>query len=140
MKQYVIHSLLSIALASAASTIAPGKADAQDQQRAPPRTQDQMRDAIYLAGTLGSVHAIRVKCNGRDDQYWRVKMKDLLDLEAPNGGGLRSSMARAFNDAYTNESRKWRGCTTAAVAAEAEYAAEGRELADKLAMSYFPKR
>ena len=64
-------------------------------------------------------------------------MQEMLDLEAPDQSSFRSSMARAFNDAYTSESRRRAWCDEAAVAAEAAYAAEGRRLAEGLARYYF---
>lgn len=94
---------------------------------------------MQLARLLGRAHSIRVTCNGRSDQFWRVYMQEMLDLEAPTQGSFRDSMARAFNDAYSSESafRGW--CNDAAVDAEAKYAAEGRVLAEGLAKYYFKR-
>ncbi len=64
-------------------------------------------------------------------------MQEMLELEAPNQGSFRDSMARAFNDAYTSESRIRSWCDEAAIAAEAAYASEGKALAEGLAQYYF---
>ena len=64
-------------------------------------------------------------------------MQEMLDLEAPNRGGLRDSMARAFNDAYSSEASRRTFCDAATVEAEALFAADGKVLAERLARHYF---
>lgn len=99
-----------------------------------------LSDAIRLSGVLGAAHGIRVTCNGQSDQFWRVYMQELLDMEAPERGTqLRASMARAFNNAYSREARRGRACDESAVQSEASLAAQGRALAEKLAAAHFPK-
>ena len=106
----------------------------------PARGPDYFRDAADLARLLGSAHAIRVRCNGRDDQYWRRYMADMLAYEAPEPGSLRASLVRAFNEAYSDVSDEFRICNSTAIAAEARYATSGQEIATRLATHYFPKR
>lgn len=65
------------------------------------RSQDYFRDVTALAEVLGKAHAIRVVCNGRNDQYWRSYMLRLLELEAPNQGGLRRSLVNGFNAGFS---------------------------------------
>ncbi|MEL6474491.1 MAG: TIGR02301 family protein [Pseudomonadota bacterium] len=132
MKKYIVHGLASMALAAATSSAAA-------QSGLPPRTQDFMRDAIQLATLLGKVHAVRITCNGRGDQYWRNHMRDLLNTEAPGQSSFRSTLAKAFNDSYSRESARRPICDTATAAAEAQYAAEGAEIAERLAVHYLPK-
>ena len=132
MKKNVLHGLISSALLFAASSAA--------QDNLPPRTQDFMRDMVSLSSTLGRVHAIRVACNGRDDQYWRDQMVAFLDLEAPGRSSLRQSMTSAFNDAYQREIQLRTACDAGARDAEAVYAAEGKRLSDKLASHYLPRQ
>ena len=102
------------------------------------RNQDYLRDVISLASTLGSAHAIRLLCNGRDDQYWRVYMQELLGLEAPYQSRLRSSMVDAFNSAFQQESQRRRQCDASAVSAEKVYASTGQRLANELAEANLP--
>ncbi len=102
------------------------------------RSQDYLRDVISLASTLGSAHAIRLVCNGRDDQYWRVYMQEFLGVEAPYQSRLRSSMVDAFNSAFSAESSRRRNCDEGAVSAEKIYAATGQRLANKLAEANLP--
>lgn len=108
-------------------------------QGVPVRTPDYFRDAASLARILGECHAVRYTCNGVDDQYWRVRMKDLLDLEAPAAGGFRSSLVNAFNNGFQSARARYPYCDEAAVEAEAAFAADGQVIAERLARHYFPK-
>lgn len=103
------------------------------------RSQDYLRDVISLSSTLGSAHAIRLLCNGRDDQYWRVYMQELLSHEAPYRSRLRSSMVDAFNEAFQAESSRRRACDEGAVSAEKVYASTGQRLANELAEANLPR-
>jgi len=105
----------------------------------PMRGPDYFRDATDLAATLGAAHAIRVRCNGRHDQYWRRYMSDMLAYEAPNKGSVRSSLIDAFNEAFSSASRVYQTCDNRAVEAEAEFSATGRDIATRMATHYFPK-
>lgn len=102
------------------------------------RSQDYLRDVIDLASTLGAAHAIRLLCNGRDDQYWRVYMQELLAVEAPFQSRLRTSMVDAFNSGYRSENQRHRVCDEVAVAAEKTYAQTGQQLANTLAEANLP--
>lgn len=102
------------------------------------RTQDYIRDVVELSSTLGAAHAIRLLCNGRDDQYWRVYMQELLGVEAPYQSRLRTSMVDAFNNAFSAESSRRRMCDEGAVSAEKIYAATGQRLANGLAEANLP--
>lgn len=104
------------------------------------RDQNYLRDTVRLAGVLGSAHGVRYVCNGEGDQYWRQHMIDLLTLEAPQRGALRSSMVDAFNGNFSEAQRRFPYCDQNTVEAEKRYAAEGRDLADRLAAYYFPRR
>jgi uncharacterized protein (TIGR02301 family) len=106
----------------------------------PMRGPDYFRDASDLASALGSAHAIRVRCNGREDQYWRQYMSDMLSYEAPDRGNLRSSLVEQFNNAFQDVSRTYLKCDNRAVEAEARFAREGQEIAERMAMHYFPKK
>ncbi|WP_084397642.1 TIGR02301 family protein [Henriciella aquimarina] len=103
------------------------------------RTQDYLRDVIALSSTLGSAHAIRLLCNGRDDQYWRAYMQELLGVEAPYRSRLRTSMVDAFNDGFQSENRRRNRCDEGAVSAEKTYASTGQRLARGLAEANLPR-
>lgn len=123
-------------MAIAASTSA---LPALPQGNLPVRGPDYFRDAADLAAILGGAHAVRVLCNGNEDQYWRRYMADLLTYEAPEPGNLRSSLVSAFNQGYSEISSQYRVCDGRAVAAEASFARTGEEIAGRLATHYFPK-
>jgi uncharacterized protein (TIGR02301 family) len=132
MKKTGFHALLlSLALAGGTSAAQSGL---------PPRGPDYFRDAADLARVLGAAHAIRVRCNGRDDQYWRRYMADMLAYEAPESGNLRSSLVREFNESFSDTSEDYLVCDPVAVAAESRFAEDGQKIATRLATHYFPKR
>ena len=134
MNQNVMHLARHLILGLSIAFLPASGAIGQSVER----DQDYMRNVVELASTLGSAHAIRVTCNGRDDQYWRGYMQRLLTLEAPYGGDLRSSMVTAFNTAFSAESSRRSYCDTATVEAEKLYATAGKRLADRLAQSNMP--
>ena len=102
------------------------------------RSQDYFRDVTALAEVLGKSHAVRVVCNGRNDQYWRSYMLRLLELEAPYQGGLRRSLVNGFNAGFSWGQDLHRVCDGNAVNAEKAYAAEGRDLSARLVQSNIP--
>lgn len=102
------------------------------------RSQDYFRDVTALAEVLGKSHAIRVVCNGRNDQYWRSYMLRLLELEAPYQGGLRRSLVNGFNAGFSWGSDLHPVCDGNAVNAEKAFAAEGRDLSARLVQSNIP--
>jgi len=134
MKKKRFHAIvLSGGLMMAASHL-----PALPQGEMPARGPDYFRDAADLAEILGSAHAIRARCNGTEDQYWRRYMTDLLGMEAPEPGNLRASLISAFNQAYLRTDRAFPVCDRTAVDAEAGFAARGQEIANRLAAHYFP--
>lgn len=105
----------------------------------PIRGPDYFRDASDLASILGTAHAVRVTCNGEADQYWRKYMAEMLGYEAPNRGNLRSGLVRNFNNAFSNGKEDYPHCNSRAVEAEGRLAADGKEIAVRMARHYFPK-
>ncbi|NBC19744.1 MAG: TIGR02301 family protein [Alphaproteobacteria bacterium] len=128
--------ILPLLLASLLATLPASRANGQGL---PLRSQQYLGDAQHLAAVLGKAHGVRYACKGKHDQYWRKHMIELLDLEAPDRGALRDSLVRAFNNAFKRTRSRFPLCTTETVEAEATYAAEGREIADRMAAYYFPK-
>lgn len=106
-----------------------GIATAQDY-RNNPVYEDKL---VGLADVLGRVHAIRVLCNGQGDQYWREYMRNLLDLEAPAAGYLRSRMVDSFNAGYTAEQSRFDSCGPQAAQLESDLSTRGRQLSESLA-------
>ena len=138
MTKQLKNLIFATALLCGSAVSLPPPAEAQEAL--PQRNGKYYSDAMQLARLLGRAHSVRVTCNGRSDQFWRLYMQEMLDLEAPVQGRFRDSMARAFNDAYASESARRNWCDDAAVNAEASYAAEGRVLAEGLAKYYFKRQ
>jgi uncharacterized protein (TIGR02301 family) len=90
---------------------------------------------VELAGALGEAHAIRVVCNGDQDQYWRRYMQDMLDVEANSEDG-RAALVQAFNRGYRSQSGRYEACTPDLPAVEAQIASRGRALAEAVAQTY----
>ena len=109
-------------------------------QDLPQRDQTYLGNLVSLSEVIGSAHAVRVRCNGVTDQYWRAYMVQILGLEAPDRSALRTSMVSGFNRGFERENRSGRSCDAKANADEAKYAARGRALSEQLASYYFPKR
>ncbi|MEM8615789.1 MAG: TIGR02301 family protein [Pseudomonadota bacterium] len=102
------------------------------------RDQSYFQDVVSLSEVLGKAHAVRLVCNGVTDQYWRTYMQNLLDLEAPYQGGLRTSMVNAFNGGYSATENRFPSCTPKAVDAEKSFAEDGEQLAYRLAAANIP--
>lgn len=90
---------------------------------------------LSLSRTLGGVHYLRVVCEGRDEQYWRERMIELMELES-GGYRLRESMITAFNEGYYDAERQHPQCAGDIEAAQARLSAEGQRLAKQLGDPY----
>mgnify|MGYP001795641683 CR=1 FL=1 len=129
-------AIVQAALVGLGLTLAMPILPAQGQSTV--RSQDYFRDVTALAEVLGKAHAIRVVCNGRNDQYWRSYMLRLLELEAPYQGGLRRSLVNGFNAGFSFGGDLHRVCDGNAANAEKAYAAEGRDLSARLVQANIP--
>ncbi|MEM7330110.1 MAG: TIGR02301 family protein [Pseudomonadota bacterium] len=135
MNQQVPHRAVLLAAGLLCLSLLPVQS-ASGQSRVP--SQDYYRDVTALAEVLGKSHAIRVACNGRNDQYWRSYMLRLLELEAPYQGGLRRSLVNGFNAGFSWGSDLHPICDANAASAEKTYAAEGRDISARLVQSNIP--
>ena len=143
MYQKLMHLIVLLGLFLALVFAVPVPSHAQSNgssQALPTRNQAYLRDVVSLSETIGSAHAVRVRCNGVDDQYWRTYMVQILGLEAPLQGTLRRQMVAGFNRGFERENAVQIGCDATANEREARYAVTGQRLAEGLASYYFPKR
>ena len=143
MKKKIKHFAVSVGLAFGALGLAgsgsPSLAQTEGvEQDLPLRDQVYFRNLAELSKVIGAAHAVRVACNGVDDQYWRSYMQQILGLEAPERGPLRERMVEGFNRGYQQSEARNGRCSANSAQAEAEYAREGRRLSDELAAFYFP--
>jgi len=85
---------------------------------------------------LGRAHFLSILCRGRGDQRWRDYMLRVLELEAPPGNPRRDALVAAFNEGYRVEETQYSACSEAAQTAETRTAAEGQQLAERLAARF----
>ena len=96
-------------------------------------------DLTKLSRVMGALHALRVSCSGRDDQTYRSRMATMLDLEAPDSGGLRDPLVDAFNGGFQAYGRGASACPSDARVQEASLAKDGYALATTMGTRYRPK-
>jgi uncharacterized protein (TIGR02301 family) len=139
IKQWAISVVVVVGSFALSGTVKPSLAQSPSvQQDLPLRDQGYFRNLAELSAVIGAAHAVRVACNGVDDQYWRSYMQQILSLEAPERGPLRARMVDGFNRGYQQSERRNGRCSANSAQAEAEYAREGKRLSDALAAFYFP--
>ncbi|GBF58538.1 hypothetical protein PbB2_02224 [Candidatus Phycosocius bacilliformis] len=93
-------------------------------------------DLQQMSRILGSLHALRVSCTGREDQTYRSRMATMLDLEAADDSPLRDPLVDAFNEGFQAYGQGVATCPRDQTAQEARLAKEGYGLAKKLAAQY----
>jgi len=104
-----------------------------NQRRARPVNPAKRADLTRLARVLGSLHALRVSCSGRQDQTYRSRMSTLLDLEAPDESALRDPLVDSFNAGFQAFGQGAATCPTDRSAQEAKLAKDGFRLAKQMA-------
>lgn len=122
-----------------AGPIPDGQAIVTDKERrARPVNPTKRADLARLSRVLGSLHALRVSCSGRQDQTYRSRMSTLLDLEAPDASALRDPLVDSFNAGFQAYGLGASACPTDRSAQEAKLAKDGLRLAKQMAASYRP--
>jgi uncharacterized protein (TIGR02301 family) len=86
---------------------------------------------IRLSEILGAVHYLRELCGANDGQFWRERMKELIEAEG-SSALRRARLTRSFNQGYRNYSRTYISCTPSAQTTIARFLAEGAQIADTL--------
>jgi uncharacterized protein (TIGR02301 family) len=114
--------LLLVTLALAA----PHPALAQD------RSPTARQSLVELAYVLGEAHALRQRCRGQADQYWRNRMFQLQDVEASDQA-LKARLANTFNTGYEAAQARFPTCNKALKDEMAQLAQRGRSLSEGLA-------
>ena len=110
------------AAAALALLLAAGPALAQD------RTPVQRQTLTELAYVLGESHALRQDCQGQADQYWRLRMSQLLQAETPDEAFDRS-LRENFNTGYAAAQAQFPMCDDRSQAEAARLARRGAALA-----------
>ena len=95
------------------------------------RTPTAQRALVELSRVIGESHAIRQACEGARDQFWRVRMQQLLVQEASEPA-MRTQLSVAFNDGYHAGQGRYPKCRKAARAEARRIAASGKALSEGL--------
>lgn len=89
-----------------------------------------------LARIMGELHYLSYRCRGEEAQHWRREMLNLLELEAPTRGPVRTRLIDAFNAGYGLHDRNRTRCGAQGEMLERQLASEGQVLARQLTHTY----
>ena len=121
----LLVALLTLLSAAAPAQTAPGTTEAKPYD-----------DRLFrLSEVLGAVHYLRELCGANEGQYWRERMRELMDAEGSTAL-RRARLTRAFNQRYRSYSRTYITCSASAQTAITRFLGEGSELADGLLKSF----
>lgn len=90
---------------------------------------------MRLSEVLGAIHYLRELCGANEGQYWRERMRELMDAEG-SSTLRRARLTRAFNQGYRSYSRTYNTCSPSAQTAVTRFIAEGAQLSDGLLKSF----
>lgn len=90
---------------------------------------------MRLSEILGAVHYLRELCGANEGQYWRDRMRDLMEAEG-SSALRRARMTRAFNQGYRSYSRTYNTCSPSAQTAIQRFLNEGSDLSEGLVKSF----
>ena len=117
--------LAAIVVAAAASTSAMAASDTKPYD-------DRL---LRLSEILGAVHYLRELCGANEGQYWRDRMRDLMDAEG-SSALRRAKLTRAFNQGYRSYSRTYNTCSPSAQTAITRFLSEGSDLSDGILKAF----
>jgi len=89
---------------------------------------------LRLSEILGAIHYLRELCGANEGQYWRERMRELMEAEG-SSALRRAKLTRAFNQGYRSYSRTYNTCSPSAQTAVSRFIAEGAQLSDGLSKS-----
>ena len=90
---------------------------------------------MRLSEVLGAIHYLRELCGANEGQYWRERMRELMDSEG-SSTLRRARLTRAFNQGYRSYSRTYNTCSPSAQTAVTRFITEGAQLSDGLVKSF----
>jgi len=90
---------------------------------------------LRLSEILGAVHYLRELCGANEGQYWRDRMRDLMDAEG-SSALRRAKLTRAFNQGYRSYSRTYNTCSPSAQTAITRFLSEGSTLSEGLLKAF----
>ena len=90
---------------------------------------------MRLSEILGAIHYLRELCGANEGQYWRDRMRELMEAEG-SSALRRARLTQAFNQGYRSYSRTYNSCSPSAQTAVTRFITEGAELSDGLIKSF----
>jgi uncharacterized protein (TIGR02301 family) len=90
---------------------------------------------MRISEILGAIHYLRELCGANEGQYWRERMRELMDAEG-SSALRRARLTRAFNQGYRSYSRTYNTCSPSAQTAITRFVAEGAQLSDGLVKTF----
>ena len=103
--------------------------------RAAPDTKPYDEKLLRLSEILGAIHYLRQLCGANEGQYWRERMRELMEAEG-SSALRRARLTRAFNQGYRSYSRTYNTCSPSAQQAVTRFIAEGAQLSEGLVTSF----
>ncbi|WP_371397491.1 TIGR02301 family protein [Fretibacter rubidus] len=85
-----------------------------------------------LSKNLGQLHYLRTLCFGDDDQLWREKTAEMMDVEVGDDVARRRDIIRAFNAGYNQERDRFSTCSNAVSLDAAALSENARNIATML--------
>lgn len=82
-----------------------------------------------LSKNLGQLHYLRTLCFGQDDQIWREKTAEMMDIEVGDDSDRRKELVRAFNAGYYAEKDRFSSCSKAVSVDAAALSENARNIA-----------
>lgn len=147
MKRIIFITTLA-ALALQYTATAQDAQTTREQQRASAAAAEAAREAAEkrveddmlkmnnlveaLSKNLGQLHYLRTLCFGDDDQLWREKTAEMMDVEAADDTERRRDIIRAFNAGYNQERDRFSTCTKAVSLDAAALSENARNIATML--------
>ena len=90
---------------------------------------------MRLSEILGAIHYLRQLCGANEGQYWRERMREIMEAEG-SSALRRARLTRAFNQGYRSYSRTYNTCSPSAQQAVTRFIAEGAQLSEGLVTSF----
>ncbi|MFA7307306.1 MAG: TIGR02301 family protein [Hyphomicrobium sp.] len=90
---------------------------------------------LRLSEILGAIHYLRELCSANEGQYWRDRMRELMDAEG-SSALRRAKLTRAFNQGYRSYSRTYNTCSPSAQTAITRFLSEGSSLSEGLLKAF----
>jgi uncharacterized protein (TIGR02301 family) len=122
------RSAIKLAVVAVALACAPSLAPAAPESKA---YDDKL---MRLSEILGAVHYLRELCGANEGQYWRDRMRDLMDAEGASAL-RRARLTRAFNQGYRSYGRTYNTCSPSAQTAITRFLTEGTQLSEGMIKS-----